>query len=47
MINVYIQSSKQSLNKERMRNLNFYNPKILPQLQTNPYLCSKANKCKV
>ena len=43
MINVYIQSSKQS----EMRNLNFYNPKILPQLQTNPYLCSKANKCKV
>ena len=30
-----------------MRNLNFYNPKTLPQLQTNPYLCSKANKCKV
>lgn len=47
MINVYIQSSKQSLNKERNEKPQFYNPKTLPQLQTNPYLCSKANKCKV
>ena len=29
-----------------MRNLNFYNPKILPQLQTNPYLCTKPINVK-
>lgn len=46
MINVYIQSSKQSLNKERNEKPQFYNPKYYHNYKLIPIFAAKPINVK-